>query len=68
MNNANVHAIARRRANELRDEAIDHAWEALRSAVRYAARLARHRRQRSGSVRAAAVQPAEVARIQRCGA
>ena len=68
MNNANVHAIARRRAHELREQAIDHAWESLRSAVRYAARLARHQRLRGRSVAAAAVQPAEVARVHRCGA
>ena len=67
MNHANIHTLARRRAHELREEAIDQAWESLRSAVRYAARLARHRRLRGRSVGAAAVQPTEVARVHRCG-
>jgi hypothetical protein len=65
MNNTHLHDIARRRAHELRDEAIDRAW---RAAVRFAARLARHQRLRGASVRAAAVQPAEVPRVHRCSA
>ena len=68
MNQADIHTLARRRAHALRDEAIDRAWDALRSAVRYAARLARHRRLRGRSVAAAAVQPTEIARVHRCGA
>lgn len=65
MNTIPLHDLARRRAHELREEAIDRAW---RAAARFAARLARHEHLRGRSVRAAAVPPAEVARVHRCSA
>lgn len=68
MNNADVHTLARRRAHELREQAIAQAWQSLRSALRHAARLARHQGLRRRSVAAAAVQAPEVARVHRCGA